>query len=71
VVNTTQGPLIEHCKNVLRSFYGDDPQASDSFGRIVNSHHFKYVLVVNLCSHLYFHFSVELNQDTGTLKELA
>jgi len=44
----TQGPLIEHCKNTLTSFYGDDPQASESFGRIVNSHHFKYV--VNFCT---------------------
>jgi len=39
-----QGPLVEHCKNTLKSFYGDDPQSSDSFGRIVNTHHFKYVM---------------------------
>ena len=39
----TQGPLVEHCKNTLKSFYGDEPQASDSYARIINDHHFKYV----------------------------
>ena len=53
-MNETQGPLIEHCKNTLKLFYGDDPQASESFSRIVNGHHFKYVM--NLCCHLYFIF---------------
>lgn len=38
-----QGPLIEHCKSTLKTFYGDDPQTSDSFGRIVNSRHFQRV----------------------------
>ena len=42
-MNKTQGPLIEHCKSTLRAFYGDDPQASENFGRIVNNRHFKYV----------------------------
>jgi len=53
VMNEIQGPLVEHCKNTLNSFYGDDPQASDSYGRMVNSHHFKYVM--HLDSHLYLH----------------
>jgi aldehyde dehydrogenase (NAD+) len=38
-----QGPLVEACKSTLRSFYGEDPQASDSFGRMVNQRHFNRV----------------------------
>jgi len=46
-----QGPLVEHCKNTLKTFYEDDPQTSESFGRIVNSRHFKYV--TSLCGRLH------------------
>lgn len=38
-----QGPLIEHCKKTLTSFYGEDPQKSDSLGRMVNIRHFNRV----------------------------
>jgi len=61
IINEIQGPLVEHCKNTLTSFYGDDPQTSDSFGRIINNRHFKYVM--NLDASLYFDVSFELNRS--------
>src|SRR3954447_6313732 len=30
----------EHLKETLLSFYGDDPQTSPDYGRIINTHHF-------------------------------
>lgn len=33
--------FIAECKTVLKDFYGDNPQNSDSYGRIVTSKHFK------------------------------
>lgn len=38
-----QGSLIQRCKTVLESFYGSDPKASDSYGRIINNRHFNRV----------------------------
>jgi len=35
-----QDRLVEHCKQTLKSFYGDDPKQSDSYGRIINDRHF-------------------------------
>jgi len=51
IINEIQGPLVEHCKNTLMTFFGDDPQTSHSFGRIINNRHFKYVtsLAAHLC----------------------
>jgi len=60
VLNGLQGPLIEHCKSTLNSFYGDDPQSSDSFGRIVNNRHFKYVTCFVVFFAVYvFHYYAE------------
>jgi len=53
VINEMQGPLVEHCKTTLKSFYGDDPQTSDCFGRMVNNRHFKYVMILGSCLCLY------------------
>lgn len=33
-------PFLEQLKEVVLEFYGDDPQKSPDYGRIVNSHHF-------------------------------
>jgi aldehyde dehydrogenase (NAD+) len=33
-------PFLEQLKEAVLEFYGDDPQKSPDYGRIVNSHHF-------------------------------
>lgn len=33
--------LIENLINVIKQFYGDNPELSDSFGRIINAKHFE------------------------------
>jgi len=33
-------PLVDALKQVVREFYGDNPQLSPDYGRIVNRHHF-------------------------------
>jgi aldehyde dehydrogenase (NAD+) len=35
-----RGPLIEGLQRAIREFYGDDPQKSPDYGRIVNRRHF-------------------------------
>jgi acyl-CoA reductase-like NAD-dependent aldehyde dehydrogenase len=37
-------PLIESLQRAITRFYGPDPQRSESFGRIVNEHHFRRLL---------------------------
>lgn len=37
-------PLVEALKLAVREFYGDDPQRSSDYGRIVNRHHFDRLL---------------------------
>ncbi|MCB0662545.1 MAG: aldehyde dehydrogenase family protein [Saprospiraceae bacterium] len=32
--------FVDHCKNAIRGFYGDDPSQSPNFGRIINHGHF-------------------------------
>ena len=32
--------FIEHCKTYIKKYYGDDPEKSSSFSRVVNSKHF-------------------------------
>ena len=41
-------PFLEHVKKTLIEFYGEDPQESPDYGRIVNVHHFDRL--VNLLS---------------------
>jgi len=60
VTNEIQGPLVEHCKNTLKSFYGDDPQTSDSFARLVNNRNFKYDIMISFDAQLYLDVSFEL-----------
>src|SRR5271156_580325 len=33
-------PFLEHLKEAILHFYGDEPQKSPDYGRIVNTHHF-------------------------------
>jgi acyl-CoA reductase-like NAD-dependent aldehyde dehydrogenase len=33
-------PFLEHLKEAVLHFYGDDPQKSPDYGRVVNTHHF-------------------------------
>lgn len=35
-----EGPLTARLRDAVRGFYGEDPQASSDFGRIVNDRHF-------------------------------
>ena len=51
---------MEHCKNTLKSFYGDDPQTSDSFARLVNNRNFKYDIMISFDAQLYLDVSFEL-----------
>jgi acyl-CoA reductase-like NAD-dependent aldehyde dehydrogenase len=47
-------PFLEHLKEAIRHFYGDDPQKSPDYGRIVNTHHFDR-LVGLLASETIYH----------------
>jgi len=61
---------VEHCKNTLKSFYGDEAQESDSYGRIINSRHFKYIIMsrrVALPLVFAMRISVELNLHSAML----
>lgn len=40
VHQTKKDELIQHMRNVLHQFYGDDPQKSASYARIINKKHF-------------------------------
>jgi acyl-CoA reductase-like NAD-dependent aldehyde dehydrogenase len=40
VFKDVAGPFLEQLKEAVLEFYGDDPQKSPDYGRIVNSHHF-------------------------------
>ena len=40
VDESVQDELVEHIRSAVRDFYGDDPQASDDYARIVNGRHF-------------------------------
>jgi len=51
---------VEHCKNTLTSFYGDDPQTSDSFARLVNNRNFKYDIMISFDAQLCLDVSFEL-----------
>jgi aldehyde dehydrogenase (NAD+) len=35
-----EGPLSARMRDAVRQFYGDDPQASNDYGRIINDRHF-------------------------------
>jgi aldehyde dehydrogenase (NAD+) len=38
--------LVDAMKSTLREFYGDDPQLSADYGRIINQHHFKRLMAL-------------------------
>jgi acyl-CoA reductase-like NAD-dependent aldehyde dehydrogenase len=40
VVKDVAGPFLDHLKETLIQFYGEDPQASTDYCRIINQHHF-------------------------------
>ena len=40
VFKDVAGPFLEHLKETLLQFYGDDPQKSPDYGRIINTRHF-------------------------------
>jgi aldehyde dehydrogenase (NAD+) len=40
VVKDIAGPFLDHLKETLIQFYGEDPQASADYCRIINQHHF-------------------------------
>ena len=39
VDHRVRGPLVEAMKRALREFYGEDPQKSPDYGRIINRKH--------------------------------
>lgn len=41
VDKSVQDRLVEEIRSALHGFYGDDPRASESYGRIVSSRHFE------------------------------
>jgi aldehyde dehydrogenase (NAD+) len=43
VHETIKEELIDEMKNVIREFFGADPQKSDSLGRIINNKHFNRI----------------------------
>ena len=45
-------PLVEALRNVIREFYGENPQASPDYGRIVNRRHFDRLIgCAGSCEH--------------------
>ena len=40
VDESVQDELVEHIRDAVRDFYGDDPKQSEDYGRIVNDRHF-------------------------------
>ena len=45
-------PLVEALQRVIREFYGDNPQASPDYGRIVNRRHFDRLIdYAGACKH--------------------
>ena len=43
VEKSIEEPFLQCMKKTIKEFYGDDPQKSEDYGRIVNQHHFKRV----------------------------
>ncbi|WP_411766795.1 aldehyde dehydrogenase family protein [Winogradskyella sp. A3E31] len=37
---SVKSEFIEHCKTYIKKYYGDDPEKSSSYSRVVNSKHF-------------------------------
>ena len=40
-INACPPHLLDAMKQALREFYGDDPQQSSDYGRIINRRHFE------------------------------
>lgn len=44
-VHHCQDELVNLCGETIKKFYGKDPKASDSYGRIVSQRHYEFVLL--------------------------
>ena len=43
--------FVKFCKQTATKYYGENPQLSSDFGRIINDRHFQYVLCLDI--HIY------------------
>ena len=54
VFKDVAGPFLQELKEAVLEFYGDDPQKSPDYGRIVNSHHFDRLTGLLASGTIYF-----------------